>query len=113
MAFSLRYAAVSDIGRSRRKNDDSGYAGPNFVMVADGMGGAAAGDLASAVAVQTMRRLDAPAPDDLLEALAGAVHRANDRLAELIEEDPAVEGMGTTVSAGGVPSYSQPIIAFG
>jgi serine/threonine protein phosphatase PrpC len=99
MALSLRYGAVSDIGRSRRKNDDSGYAGPHFVMVADGMGGAAAGDLASAVAVQTMRRLDGPLPDDLLEALAGAVHRANDRLAELIEEDPAVEGMGTTVSA--------------
>ena len=68
-------------------------------MVADGMGGAAAGDLASAVAVQTMQRLDTTPPDDMLEALAGAVHRANDRLAELIEEDPAVEGMGTTVTA--------------
>jgi serine/threonine protein phosphatase PrpC len=99
MAFTLRYSAVSDIGRSRRKNDDSGYAGEHFVMVADGMGGAPAGDLASAVAVETMRRLDAPAPDDMLEALASAVHRANDRLAELIEEDPSVDGMGTTVTA--------------
>jgi protein phosphatase len=99
MPLSLRYSAVSDIGRSRRKNDDSGYAGPHFLMIADGMGGAPAGDLASAVAVQTMRRLDAPIDGDLLEALAGAVHRANDRLAELIEEDPAVEGMGTTVDA--------------
>jgi serine/threonine protein phosphatase PrpC len=99
MAFTIRYSAVSDIGRSRRKNDDSGYAGEHFVMVADGMGGAPAGDLASAVAVETMRRLDAPAPDDMLEALASAVHRANDRLAELIEEDPSVDGMGTTVTA--------------
>lgn len=99
MALVLRFAAVSDIGRTRKKNDDSGYAGPHFVMVADGMGGAAAGDLASAVAVQTMRRLDTEEPGDLLQALAGAVHRANDRLAELIEEDPAVEGMGTTVTA--------------
>jgi serine/threonine protein phosphatase PrpC len=99
MAFTLTYSAVSDIGRSRKKNDDSGYAGPHLVMVADGMGGAAAGDLASAVAVETMQRLDAPVPDDMLEALAGAVHRANDRLAELIEEDPSVEGMGTTVTA--------------
>jgi serine/threonine protein phosphatase PrpC len=99
MAPTLRYSAVSDIGRSRKKNDDSGYAGQHFVMVADGMGGAAAGDLASAVAVETMRRLDGPVPDDMLEALAGAVHRANDRLAELIEEDPSVEGMGTTVTA--------------
>jgi protein phosphatase len=99
MALRLRYAAVSDIGRSRRKNDDSGYAGPHLLMIADGMGGAAAGDLASALAVQTMRRLDTVLDGDLLEALAGAVHRANDRLAETIEEDPTVEGMGTTVDA--------------
>ncbi|MGI8434208.1 MAG: PP2C family protein-serine/threonine phosphatase [Nocardioidaceae bacterium] len=99
MRLTLRYAAVSDIGRSRKKNDDSGYAGPHFLMVADGMGGAPAGDLASAVAVQTMRWLDAPAPDNLTEALAGAVHRANDRLAELMEDDASVDGMGTTVSA--------------
>ncbi len=99
MTLSLRLGAVSDVGRSRKKNDDSGYAGPHFVMVADGMGGAPAGDLASALAISTMRRLDAPAPDDMLEALAGAVHRANDRLAETIEEDSSVEGMGTTVTA--------------
>ncbi len=99
MALTLRYSAVSDIGRTRKKNDDSGYAGPHLVMVADGMGGAAAGDVASAVAVATLQRLDAPAPDDMLVALAGAVHRANDRLAELIEEDAAVEGMGTTLTA--------------
>ncbi len=99
MALSLRFAAVSDVGRSRKKNDDSGFAGEHFLMVADGMGGAPAGDLASALAVATMRRLDTPAPDDMLEALAGAVHRANDRLSEAIEEDTAVEGMGTTIDA--------------
>jgi len=99
MALSLRYGAVSDVGRSRKKNDDSGYAGPHFLMVADGMGGAPAGDLASAVAVQNMQRLDEPPADDLLETLAGALQRANDRLAELLEEDPTVAGMGTTVTA--------------
>lgn len=99
MALSLRFAAVSDVGRSRKKNDDSGFAGPHFLMVADGMGGAPAGDLASALAIQAMRRLDAPAPDDMLEALAGAVHRANDRLSEAIEEDADVDGMGTTIDA--------------
>ncbi len=99
MALSLRFAAVSDVGRVRKKNDDSGFAGPHFLMVADGMGGAPAGDLASSLAVQTMRRLDAPAPEDLLEALAGAVHRANDRLSEAIEEDSGVDGMGTTIDA--------------
>lgn len=98
MALSLRFSAQSDIGR-RKKNDDSGYAGAHFVMIADGMGGAPHGNLASSVAVQTMQRLDTAAPDDLLEALAGAVHRANDRLAEVIEEDASTEGMGTTVTA--------------
>lgn len=99
MALSWRFGAYTDIGRTRKKNDDSAYAGPHLIVVADGMGGAAAGDLASAVAVQTLQRLDAPPPDDLLEALAGTLHRANDRLAELIDEDPAVAGMGTTVTA--------------
>lgn len=99
MPLSWRFGANSDIGRSRRKNDDSAYAGPHLIVVADGMGGAAAGDLASAVAVQTLQRLDAPPPGDLLESLAGALQRANDRLAELVEEDPAVAGMGTTVTA--------------
>ncbi len=98
MPLSLRFCAISDVGR-RKKNDDSGYAGSHFLMVADGMGGAPHGDLASAVAVQTMQRLDVPPPEDLLEALAGSVHRANDRLAEMIEEDSGTDGMGTTVTA--------------
>lgn len=99
MTLSWRYAAISDTGRVRQNNQDSGYAGEHLLCVADGMGGAAAGDLASTVVVQTLRRLDAPAPDDLLEALAGAVLRANVRLAEIAESDPTVEGMGTTATA--------------
>ncbi len=99
MALYWRIGACSDIGRTRRRNDDSAYAGPHLLVVADGMGGAAAGDVASTVAVQTLQRLDETPPDDLLEALAGTLHRANDRLAELIEDDPSVAGMGTTVTA--------------
>ena len=100
MVLSLRFGAVSDIGRIRKKNDDSGYAGQHLIVVADGMGGAPAGDLASAVTIQTVRRLDvSPPPDDLLQALAGAILVANERLAEIVEEDPSVEGMGTTITA--------------
>jgi protein phosphatase len=99
LTLSWRYSAISDTGRVRQNNQDSGYAGEHLLCVADGMGGAAAGDLASTVVVQTLRRLDAPAPDDLLEALAGAVLRANVRLAEIVESDPTVEGMGTTATA--------------
>jgi PPM family protein phosphatase len=99
MALHWLFGAFSDIGQTRKKNDDSGYAGPHLVVVADGMGGAAAGDLASTVTVQTLQGLDAPPPDDMLDALAGALRLANDRLAELVEEDPTVAGMGTTVTA--------------
>jgi PPM family protein phosphatase len=100
MTISLRYAALSDIGRVRKKNEDSGYASSLLLIQADGMGGPPAGDLASALTVQTMRRLDEPAiAGDLVEALAGAVHRANDRLSERVESDPSVEGMGCTLDA--------------
>jgi PPM family protein phosphatase len=95
----MRVAAISDVGRVRKNNEDSGYAGEHLVVIADGVGGAAAGELASTVAVQTIRRVDTAPESDLLEILAGAVHRANDRLGELIEDDPAVEGMGTTLTA--------------
>lgn len=99
MSMHLRYAAFSDPGRVRRNNQDSGYASPRLLVVADGMGGAAAGDLASSVAVETVRRIDTGTPpDDLLEVLAGAVQRANDRLAEVVRSDPSVEGMGTTLT---------------
>ncbi|MEV6288005.1 protein phosphatase 2C domain-containing protein [Kribbella sp. NPDC051770] len=101
MTLSLDYAALSDVGRVRRNNEDSAYAGPNLLLLADGMGGAAAGEVASAAAVQVIRRLDTTtiSGEDMIEALAGAVHRANERLSELVEEDPEREGMGSTVTA--------------
>ncbi len=97
--LGLRYAALSDVGRVRKDNQDSGFASRHLLVVADGVGGAARGDIASSTAVQAMRRLDAPPPADLLEALAGAIHRAHDRIAELVEQDPALEGTSTTVTA--------------
>jgi serine/threonine protein phosphatase PrpC len=101
MTLSLDYAALSDVGRVRRNNEDSAYAGPHLLLLADGMGGAAAGEVASAAAVQVIRKLDKPGitGQDMIEALAGAVHRANERLSELVEEDPEREGMGSTVTA--------------
>ena len=57
------YAAISDVGRVRKDNQDSGYAGPHLLVVADGVGGAARGDIASSTAVQQLRRLDGPPTD--------------------------------------------------
>ena len=99
MTSSLRFATHSEIGLVRKNNQDSGYASPNLLLVADGMGGAAAGDLASAVAVQTIRQVDAPTPaPQMLEVLARALHEANDRIADLVHADHALDGMGTTVT---------------
>ena len=97
--MKLSYAAVSDVGRVRKDNQDSAYAGPHLLVVADGVGGSARGDIASSTAVQELRRLDQPPADDMLSALAGAIHRSHDRIAELVAEDPQIEGTSTTVTA--------------
>lgn len=95
----LRYAALSDVGRVRRDNQDSGYAGPHLLVIADGVGGSARGDVASSATVEVLRRLDGPPGEDMLGALAGAIHLSHDRIAALVAEDPDLEGTSTTVTA--------------
>ena len=65
----LRYTALSDVGRVRKDNQDSGYAGAHFLAVADGVGGAARGDVASSTAIGELRTLDVPPGNDLQGAL--------------------------------------------
>jgi PPM family protein phosphatase len=100
MTLALRYAIRSDVGLLREGNEDSAYAGPHLLAVADGMGGHAAGEVASAATITTLASLDSdPQGSDLVAALEDAVARANLRLQELIISDPAIEGMGTTLTA--------------
>lgn len=100
MAIALRYAARSDVGLLRKNNQDSGYAGPHLLVVADGMGGAAGGDVASSVVVAHLAPLDDDAPSgDLLARLKDAVYAAHDELVERVAEDPSLAGLGTTVVA--------------
>src|SRR6476646_2005952 len=94
----LDYGAVSDVGRVRRDNQDSGYAGPWLLAVCDGVGGAARGDIASATAIQQLRKLDEPPTEDLLGQVAGAIHRAHDRIGELVDDDPSLNGTSTTAT---------------
>jgi protein phosphatase len=90
---------VSDVGRHRKDNQDSGYASEHLLVIADGVGGAAYGDVASSTAVHLLRRLDEAPTSEMLPALAGVVHRIHDRLAELVENDGELEGTSTTVTA--------------
>ena len=100
MTLELRYAVRSDVGLLREGNEDSAYAGPRLLAVADGMGGHAAGEVASALTIASMAELDSEqSGGDMLKALAMAVATANARLQEKIISNPAVEGMGTTLTA--------------
>jgi PPM family protein phosphatase len=100
MTLALRYAVRSDVGLLREGNEDSAYAGPHLLAVADGMGGHAAGEVASSETITTISSLDSERPGiDLVSALAEAVAMANMRLQELVISDPATEGMGTTLTA--------------
>jgi len=94
--LKVSYSAVSDVGRVRKDNQDSGYAGPWLLTMCDGVGGAARGDIASATAVGQLRRLDREPTDDVLASIAGALHRAHDRIAELVDQDAALTGTSTT-----------------
>lgn len=101
MTIALRYAARSDVGLVRSNNQDSAYAGPHLLAVADGMGGHAGGDVASSVAVAHLAPLDdeAHGPDDALAELSQALTTAHDELLARAEENPELAGLGTTVTA--------------
>src|SRR5690606_13821414 len=95
MRLALRYAARTDVGLGpKTRNEDSGYAGPHLLAVADGMGGTVGGDVASATTIMTVRALDTPSHPEPLRALGQAAIEANARIAERIETDPHLEGMG-------------------
>ena len=98
--LAVKYAVRSDIGLIREGNEDAAYAGDRLLAVADGMGGHAAGDVASAAVIEALRPLDTAVPaGELLNALEHAVRRAEGTLREMVTADPSLHGMGTTVTA--------------
>ncbi len=100
MTLALRSAARSHTGLLREGNEDSVYAGPRLLAVADGMGGHAAGEVASAVAIAALAPLDQDVPGpDLLAALQSSGMSANQHLRDMVSADNALHGMGTTLVA--------------
>ncbi|OBI46376.1 serine/threonine protein phosphatase [Mycobacterium kyorinense] len=100
MTLFFRYAARSDVGLVRSNNEDSVYAGARLLALADGMGGHAAGEVASQLVIAALAHLDDDEPGgDLLAKLDAAVRSGNSAIAAQVEMEPDLEGMGTTLTA--------------
>jgi PPM family protein phosphatase len=103
MSGALRiaeHAGTTDVGRQRSTNEDSLLVHPPFFAVADGMGGAKAGEVASQLAVEVLEEEIAQHADEPPEAqLSQALQEANRRIFELSTDDESRRGMGTTVTA--------------
>ena len=100
MTLALRYAVRSDRGLVRTNNEDSVYAGPRLLALADGMGGYVGGEVASKIVIDTLTHLDEDRrTDDLIAALRDATVTANDEIRSAVEQDRQLEGMGTTLTA--------------
>lgn len=100
MILALHAEVRSDIGHVREGNEDAAFAGARLAVVADGMGGHAAGEVASAVAIACLAPLeqDTPGPD-LAGAIERAVQAANAHLRDMVRAESDLEGMGTTLTA--------------
>jgi serine/threonine protein phosphatase PrpC len=105
-SLALSVAARSELGLVRKINEDSGLVGVQILAIADGMGGHVAGEIASAIAIKALEPLDSkislasPVDDDsitdfLLHTLAGV----DDQIGAMIDADPRLDGMGTTLTA--------------
>jgi PPM family protein phosphatase len=101
MPFAFHYAARSDVGMVRSNNEDSAYAGPHLLAMADGMGGHAGGDVASSTVIGALVRLDGEALGgrDVSSALLDRIHHANEEIDDQVIADPDLDGMGTTLIA--------------
>jgi PPM family protein phosphatase len=96
---TISYAA-SDVGKVRSSNQDSGYAGVNLFLVADGMGGHAGGDIASAITAQHVALADEPveSTEQAEQRLIDFIWQANEKLGVSVAEHSDLAGMGTTFS---------------
>lgn len=99
--LAFRYAARSEIGRVRRNNEDAGYASRDLLVVADGMGGHEAGELASAATVASVvaATAESSAADAVLDLLADAVITSGEHIADVVASNRDLAGMGTTLTA--------------
>lgn len=101
--FQMKLSGLTDVGLVRDNNEDNFFTGKNFFMVADGMGGAAAGEIASGTAVkiipEAIENSSFKDETETINSLNSAIVNANDEILKKISENNSYEGMGTTVVA--------------
>lgn len=100
MSLYINFAAASDIGLVRHSNQDSGYASSHLLVLADGVGGSAGGDIASSTTVRHFEQLtDTYEPAQVLPLLRSTIMAVHEELRERVASDPSVAGLGTTCIA--------------
>jgi protein phosphatase len=100
MTLAVRAVAATDQGLVRSNNEDAVFVGNRLFVVADGMGGLPAGELASDILVQALAVVDDMADSgEPLQDLIAALETANERIEAAVADDGARDGMGTTVTA--------------
>jgi len=106
--LSFRAAGRSDVGLVRENNEDSGLIGKHFLLVADGMGGHAAGELASSTAISIVAQVDANKDklEDLNEKLLNIPNVITKELKNAISKDSSRAGMGTTLTSAVIEGNS-------
>ena len=107
--MKLKWGATTDVGMVRQQNEDAFHAEENLYIVADGMGGHNAGEVASALAVSTVRsgaRMGIRTPDQFREL----VQQANTAIYTASLDDSTQSGMGTTLTAAAVVPGEEPRI---
>ena len=119
MAWQFNSYAQTDLGLVRQGNEDAALTSANLIAVADGMGGHAGGEVASAIAINTLAKIisllesneiDADSKDDLF---VNITYQINDQILQSAKDDPELSGMGTTLTALNISSDSVGLLHVG
>lgn len=119
MSFAFSSLAISDVGLVRTGNEDAGFVSHSLIAVADGMGGHAAGEIASKIAVTTLAGLSPVISDSTIDAdsrtdiLLSVAYEIDNQILKESDLHPEYAGMGTTLTALNLVNTSVELLHIG